>query len=266
LEPCTISQSLAKAFANQYYTAGSHMGTCKARGGTCMPHLNEHGEVNLDKIRSFYSYSKRDYLFAASGSGSGSDLGPATEASLAFLAEVITRFNVTRMLDAPCGEVNWLFHAWETDSLKLYVGVDIVPDTIRMNRLRFQHHTNKYFYLWDFVTCPIPRMADQGEQHMTFDLVHMRHVIQHLPPDKGVQVMRHVARSGAKYLMSTTYICGQRPCASANKAISDGGMRYNSLAKPPYNFPKPLMCRQTGGGRGDHRDHTCLYLVKDLPL
>ena len=34
------------------------------------------------------------------------------------------------MIDVPCGDVNFQFSRWETDSLLAYVGLDIVPELV----------------------------------------------------------------------------------------------------------------------------------------
>ena len=52
-----------------------------------------------------YYYTKP--LDRKSASGHGSDLGVATSESLRFLSDAIRQYNVTSMIDVPCGDANW---------------------------------------------------------------------------------------------------------------------------------------------------------------
>lgn len=68
------------------------------------------GKRTLQKATAgdYYSYadpSRRGKL--ASLSGRGSDFGEPTVVSLKFLTDVIRDFNITSMIDVPCGDVNW---------------------------------------------------------------------------------------------------------------------------------------------------------------
>ena len=85
-----------------------------------------------------------------SRSGRGSDLGPNTRVSLAFLRETLHAHNVSSVLDVPCGDANWQFEAPETDGLAAYAGLDIAQPVVNFNSVRFAHHVNKRFAAWDF--------------------------------------------------------------------------------------------------------------------
>ena len=69
-----------------------------------------------------------------SASGAGSNLGHATETSLKIIKDTIATFNVKSMIDIPCGDTNWVFDSFETDSLPLYVGLDITGAVIELNK------------------------------------------------------------------------------------------------------------------------------------
>ena len=222
-------------------------------------------DVNLETIRSKYSYGNFT-RYGISGSGDGSDLGMNTRYSLMFLAKAIKQYDIRSMLDVPCGDVNWQFHAWELDSLDLYAGLDIVRKTIRFQKVRFAHHKNKLFAHWDMVACPLPRWRPQrGQQSSPFDLVHMRHVIQHIGPRRGAATINNVRHSGARYLMVTTF--PDFPLAAPE--MHDGGFYPNNMARPPFNFPPALDCmHRLPVGRTAAQsdwDHACLYRVTDIP-
>ena len=181
----------------------------------------------------------------------GSNLGINTVTSLKIIKDTILKYNVTTMIDVPCGDVNWIFDSLETDTLPLYVGLDITGAVIRINQQRFAHHTNKQFHFWDATTCTLPRVQDEMGEENNFDLVHVRDVIQHMSLDQGVEFFCNVFNAGPKVLVTTTY---DKPLA--NKNIEEGGWYTNNLWLEPFSFPK-INCTPT---HPDHeRDLTCVY-------
>ncbi|KAL7524224.1 hypothetical protein ACHAXR_000479 [Thalassiosira sp. AJA248-18] len=105
----------------------------------------------LRHARDFYSdaaWPPRG-IIQKSASGRGSNFGPATENSLKIIKDAISRYNIKSMIDVPCGDVNWIFDSFETDTLPLYIGLDITTNVIEVNKQRFGHHSNKRFFFWD---------------------------------------------------------------------------------------------------------------------
>jgi len=192
-----------------------------------------------------------------SGSGLGSNLGEATETSLSIVKETIFEHNISSMIDIPCGDANWIFDSFITDTLPVYLGLDIVKDVIEVNKLRFSHHQNKKFQLWDAVTCPLPKYQVRGMsgEQKAFELVHVRDVLQHLPLDQGIKYICNVLNSGARVLITTTYP------NMTNKEILSGDWYKNNLEKEPFSFPKSNTCTPTHPGIED--DHTCVYDLTD---
>eukprot|EP00956_Cyclotella_meneghiniana_P016227 scaffold25542_cov60-Cyclotella_meneghiniana.AAC.1 len=92
-----------------------------------------------------------------SASGHGSDLGYATQTSLRIIKDTIGKHSVKSMIDIPCGDANWMFDSYVTDSLPFYLGLDVANATIELNRMRFAHHKNKMFTFWDATACVLPR-------------------------------------------------------------------------------------------------------------
>jgi hypothetical protein len=93
------------------------------------------------------------------------------------------------------------------DTLPVYLGADVVRSVIELDTKRFQHHRNKHFIPWDFAACPIPKYVDNlgscddhGEAKAgaikSFEVVHARDVIQHMPIEKGVQAVKNIMASG----------------------------------------------------------------------
>lgn len=197
-----------------------------------------------------------------SASGRGSDLGGSTETSLLILKETIAKYHVRSMIDIPCGDVNWIFDSFETDTLPVYVGLDIVHPVIGVNEMRFAHHSNKVFSYWDATECVLPQFqkggGGGGEQQQPFDLVHVRDVIQHMPQERGIQFFCNIFRSGAKRLLTTTFPQSDNQIPAT---MEEGGFYHNNLSMEPFGFPTAEYCTPTHPMAEE--DETCLY---DLTL
>ena len=238
---CGVAASTAKSF-DKIYEKGSWGGTSIER---------------MDPSR-FYMYSDPErWKMRTSASGGGSYTGKATTNSLRFVVDAIKEFNIRTMLDIPCGDLNWMMDAFETDSLDFYVGADITTKVIKLNKKRFNHHRNKDFVLWDFTSCSLPKVkdnADSSSAPQAFDLIHVRDVLQHLPLTAGGIAAKNILSSGAKYVISTTF-----PDVNQNKGVwgKTGGYFRNNLMHEPYNFPKPLRCITTHAQI--EPDETCIW-------
>ena len=205
------------------------------------------GKVQQNAVGPDYYY-KKDHI---SLSGPGSDKHNAHN-SLKFLNKVIIEYNISTVLDIPCGDVNWQFDMWKTDSMTAYVGLDVVRPVIDLNKRRFCHHSNKVFAPWDFVRCPLPQIVANGEAR-PIDLVHVRDVIQHMTLTDGARALQGVTKSGARYLMATTYPVRK------NHNIKEGEFYENNLQKEPFNLPTPIMCIKTHPRHNP--DSTCLWKI-----
>jgi hypothetical protein len=172
-----------------------------------------------------------------SPSGRGSNLGYAVNVSIDFLRRTIRSYNITSMIDLPCGDANWIFDSWETDSLDAYIGLDIVTSVIALNQKRFEHHSNKLFELWDGTICALPKYylnsgLNTEPNYYPVDLIHSRDVLQHLKLSKAMSFLCHIMNSGARVLITTTF-----PSAS-NKKIRSGLFFHNNLDQPPFSMPR----------------------------
>jgi hypothetical protein len=214
----------------------------------------EWGPPLVSDPRYYYTYGFVQNLTRVSSSGWGSNVGPATQASLAFLSSVINEFRVTSMIDVPCGDMNWQTQSWELDSIEHFAGLDITKSVIELNQLKFRFHSNKRFAVHD-LACPLPRFRRlHATMSEPFELVHVRDVIQHMPLSKGVAAIANVRASGARLLVATTFP------ASSNVDIQEGGFYHNNLDAAPFTLPKPVKCVETH--RELEPDLTCLYVLK----
>ena len=207
-------------------------------------------------------YYYTDPVSRLSGSGIGSNVGNSTAAALTFLVDVIRDYAIETMLDVPCGDVNWQFGAWEIDSIRAYVGLDIVHEVIALASHRFSFHTNKRFVHWDATLCELPKMRmismNRAAHDEPFSLIHVRDLIQHLRLNASMRIMHNIMRSGASYLVSTTFPLDANSNVTANRQIlRDGDFFLADLQRPPFDLPTPVRCRPTHPHL--EADLTCLW-------
>ncbi len=156
-----------------------------------------------------------------SRSGKGSDLD-ATRNLIRDVPDLCRRYGVSSMLDAPCGDFNWMQHA---DLAGIdYVGADIVPELVAANQKAYSTNGIR-FEVCDLIKGPVPFA----------ELVHTRDCLVHLSEEHVLSVLENIKASGAKYLLSTTF-----PDVEENAEILTGEWRAINLQKPPFNFPDPI--------------------------
>jgi len=156
---------------------------------------------------------------SVSGPGSNRDRTAAFRAELPPLLEAC---GVRTLLDAPCGDFNWMRELpWKLDR---YIGIDIVREIIDRNQSAYGTATRTFMRL-DIVTDPLPKA----------DAIVCRDCLVHFSLADIRQALLNFERSGAGYLLATTF-----PRAEGNSDIQTGGWRPVNLERPPFNFPPPL--------------------------
>lgn len=166
-------------------------------------------------------------------SGPGSSLA-ATAAVRERLGAIVREFEVRSLLDAPCGDFNWLSH---TDlDVERYVGVDIVSQLVHLNRKRHAR-AGREFLEADIVVDPLPAA----------DLVLCRDCLVHLSFRDARRALRNFRRSGSRLLLATTF-----PGVRENRDVPTGGWRPINLERPPFSLGPPLRlvdeeCREADG-------------------
>ncbi len=170
---------------------------------------------------------------AESVSGPGSTLERAA-AFTAELRELFTALGIRTLLDAPCGDFNWMSAAGL--ELESYVGADIVTELIARNRRMFGA-PGRDFIACDFTRDPLPRA----------DLILCRDALVHLSFTDIAAALRNFRASGSRYLLTTTFTD-----IGSNDDVATGGWRTLNLQAPPFGFPAPLAlidehCLHSGG-------------------
>jgi len=166
-------------------------------------------------------YHNNTWNDSESVSGRGSTLA-RTAVIRSELPLLLKRLNATSMLDAACGDYNWMQHVdlHEID----YIGSDIVPELIARNQ-QLYGRANREFITADIGAGRLPRAT----------VILCRECLIHLSFSRIDRVLSNFRNSGAQYLLCTTHTAIQE-----NLDCDDGGWRPLNLQLPPFNFPTPL--------------------------
>lgn len=158
-----------------------------------------------------------------SKSGKGSSLS-GTIMVRDFIERIKTRYNISSVLDAGCGDFWWMREI--AGIFPTYTGVDIVPEMVQFLKVEYP---NFNFYDGDIVS----HVPD------AYDLIICRDVLVHLSNASVLQVLRNFRDSGSKFLLATTFAH-----ILDNKDIRDGGWRPINLFLKPFNMPTTLHSMQ----------------------
>ena len=186
---------------------------------------------------------------AEAASGLGSELA-ATATVRTGLQDLLARYGVRRLLDLPCGEFAWMA-AVDLTGIE-YIGGDIVPDIVAVNRTRHAV-PGRGFRRLDLLEDDLPQA----------DLVLCRDCLVHFSFANICCALQNLRASGARYLLTTSFV--ELP---ENSDIDDGDWRPLNLQVAPFRFPPPLEvflenCTEAGG---DYRDKAlALWGIEDLP-
>ena len=173
------------------------------------------------------------------GSGSGSTL-VFTRGIRALLSELFDTLNISSVLDAPCGGMEWqqtlLKDIGAAGRSLRYEGIDIVPSVIQKHRKRYLRWTNVSFKVLDMANDPVPR---------GHDLIFSRDALQHNKPSVIVSTLRNWAQSDAKWLLVSSYPNATRNIALRMRGVEAGKSFDIDLRKPPYCLEPTRMFRET---------------------
>lgn len=156
--------------------------------------------------------------------GAGSTLA-TTEYLREVLPGLLSRLSIMKLLDAPCGDLNWM---QEVDLSNIdYIGCDIdhLP-VARWNAMTgFNAYTFKFLEI-DIVNGTLPKA----------DGVLCRDFLQHLPNNMVFTTLNNFLKTGAEWFLMTSHTNG------VNQDISmPGGFRALNLLAAPFNLPEPAI-------------------------
>ena len=165
-------------------------------------------------------YHQNEFRGSESVSGPGSSVAKTAKLRTE-LPNLLESFGIKRMIDAPCGDMNWMRQL--KYDFEFFLGVDVVPDLIELLRAQLwpeQFH----FQVGDICQQVLPKA----------DAIFCRDCLVHLPFSKIWHAIRLFKMSGAKYLLTTTFTDKE------NFDISIGDWRPLNFQAKPFCWPAPI--------------------------
>jgi hypothetical protein len=161
-------------------------------------------------------------------SGDGSTI-EATSRARAIIERVVREHSVRSVLDAPCGDFNWMRHVDLNGAS--YTGCDIVANVVEGLNAKFAGASRR-FVAMDLVENVPP----------AHDLIVCRDCVMHLPNRDVARLLANFSASGSRLLLLTVHAR-----ATSNDEIDRvGGYRAVNPLLEPFNLPKPLFCEPDG--------------------
>ena len=105
-----------------------------------------------------------------------------------------------------------------------YYGADLVPDLVEKTRNKYERE-DRTFLVLDVTTDDLPKA----------DVVMCKDLLTHLSNDFVVKALRNIKRSGAEYMLTTTFTGIQK-----NQDIPVGSFRPLNMQAAPFGLPEPL--------------------------
>lgn len=165
-------------------------------------------------------YRNNLWADAESVSGRGSTLA-RTEAIRLALPAVLDAVGAESLLDAPCGDFNWMRHV-DLRGVE-YTGADVVPDLIARNQ-REHGGRGRTFVVADVTKDRLPQV----------DVILCRDCLIHLSFRDIHAALANFKRSRSRFLLATTHVN-----VAENEDARTGGWRSVNLQLPPVNLPPP---------------------------
>ena len=193
-------------------------------------------------------YHRNEWGDSESVSGPGSSIA-RTSVVRAKIAVLLEEFGVRSLLDAGCGDFNWMKEV-KLD-LNRYIGADVVPELILENRRKYGDATRS-FLITDITRDKLPRV----------DVILSRDCLVHLSFDDIFAAIQNFKESGSTYLLTTTFASVDR-----NTEINTGAWRPLNLQLFPFDFPAPLKLideKRAHQGVSVHK-YLALWTLQELP-
>lgn len=220
----------------------------KIKNVACCLALLSTGYFVADPIEDVFTniYNTNFWESPETVSGTGSELRITTNMRHA-LSNLIKRFKIKSLADAPCGDLNWMKFV-DIGNCR-YIGIDIVQDIIEKNIQNFGATREfKHLNLLENIIEPV-------------DLIICRDMLAHLTYEQIFTALRNFKQSGSKYLLVTT-----GTTTTYNYDIeSAGSWRKLNLELPPFNFPRPLaLIEEDVPFEFERGKHLALWFLDDI--
>ncbi len=182
-------------------------------------------------------YEKNLWGSSESKSGPSSTL-KRTEQIRTNLPILMKRHGFRTIVDAPCGDLNWMQHLISSDSFDRYIGCDIVDNLIQENAARFASRSDVEFHSLDIIRDKLP----------SADVLLCRDCLFHFSYADIQKFLQNFANSEIKFLLTTSH---KNRSHFSNKDIDTGSWRWLDLFLPPISLPREVVDQIPDG---DDRD------------
>jgi 2-polyprenyl-3-methyl-5-hydroxy-6-metoxy-1,4-benzoquinol methylase len=169
-------------------------------------------------------YTSNAWASTESRSGPGSTLEQTKEIRER-LPNIFKKLKIKTILDAPCGDFNWMKLIIGTDIS--YTGVDIVREVIDSNNQTYTTMPNVKFLNMNITKDKLPKV----------DLILCRDCLVHFNNKEIIETIKNFKKSGSKYLLTTSF-----PNRTKNRQDMQTGLwQPLNLQAPPFKLRKPLI-------------------------
>jgi SAM-dependent methyltransferase len=189
-------------------------------------------------------YKDNSWDSSESVSGTGSEM-KNTEVIRRELPVLLDKFNITSILDIPCGDWNWM----KTVNLNntSYIGADIVPDLIEKNKSLYP---TVDFRVLDLTSSELPKV----------DLIFTRDCLGHLSNENVFKAIQNCKASGSKYLLATSFTKW-----NTNSDIHDGYWKCINLMVEPFLLNPLYLINEDCRENYPHFNDKCMVLFQLNP-
>jgi hypothetical protein len=201
-------------------------------------------------------YQNNKWSGIESLSGPGSSLSTTVEIRKA-IPEVIRKYDIRSVFDAPCGDFFWMKEIKGTlkTLLDSYIGGDVAATVIENIAQKYTDETFSFRQV-DITKDVIPKS----------DLIMTRDCFHHLSYQNIIKALHNLKKSGSTYLLLSTYT-DVIPNKNAKTDVYVNGRHLNFQLSPFY-FPAPIesINEKTTEPSGWTDKHMCLWLLQDLKI
>lgn len=146
-----------------------------------------------------------------------------------WLVQALKDYDIRSILDAPCGDWNWMNRVSMDESLK-YVGWDIEPRMIADNTRNYGGFMREFHQV----------NILQAEAFPLVDLIICRDFLIHLPNEIIAELLDKFKTSGARYLLATNFPAVDNewncPLEGGHLGLDGYYTRPVNLEADPFNF------------------------------
>jgi hypothetical protein len=181
-----------------------------------------------DYCREYYFtqiYHKNYWGGIQSLSGKGSDKVQTGFLKIQ-LIDLVKQLNIKILIDAPCGDFNWMKDIITELNLDYYYGIDIVKELVDKLNKNYDNPKIEFQYK-DIVISPLPKG----------DLLLCRDCLCHLTYESIFLFLENFIKLEIPYLLTTTF---DKIRENKNLLRDGNGWFAICLLNEPFNFPEPI--------------------------